>query len=102
METIKDPARVKGRVADRISSAIYEVSVLFSTKKSFVLAEREGLLDSLGSLSEKGNRVWILVMEDQAAKEISKAKLQVPHKDVRVNYLQQFLPPPHQDNDHRG
>lgn len=38
METIRDPARVRGLVADLINSAIYEMSVLFSTKNSFVLA----------------------------------------------------------------
>jgi hypothetical protein len=92
METIRDPARVSGLVRDLINSAIYEVSVLFSTKNSFVLAEREGILDALGATSEKGTRVRILVMEDKEVKEISEAKLKVAYKDVRINYLQQFLP----------
>ena len=38
MGTIRNPARVKGLVADLIYSAIYGVSVLFPTKDSFVLA----------------------------------------------------------------
>ena len=92
METIRDPGRVKSLVVDLITSAIYEVSVLFSTKSSFVLAEREGMLDVLGALSEKGIRIRILVMEDRVVKEISELKLKDLHKDVRVNYLQQFLP----------
>lgn len=92
METIRDPGRVKSLVVDLITSTIYEVSVLFSTKSSFVLAEREGMLDVLGALSEKGIRVRILVMEDRVVKEISELKLKDLHKDVRVNYLQQFLP----------
>jgi hypothetical protein len=92
METIRDPARVGRLVRDLINSAVYEVSVLFSTKNSFVLAEREGMLDALGAASEKGTRVRILVMEDKEVKEISEARLKVIHKDVRINYLQQFLP----------
>lgn len=92
METIRDPGRAKSLVAELINSAIYEISVLFSTKNSFLIAEREGILDALGSLSEKGVRIRILVMEDRAVKEISEDRLKVTHKDIRINYLQQFLP----------
>jgi hypothetical protein len=92
IETISDPLRVKSLISDLIRSAIYEIAILFSTKKSFLIAEREGFLEEIGQISAHGIRVRILVMQDEAVKEISNTKLKVPHQNVQVNYLQQLLP----------
>jgi hypothetical protein len=91
METIRDPGRVRLLVLGLVNSAIYEVSVLFSTRNSFVLAEREGIIDALEALTDRGVKVRILVMKDKVPNE-SEAGLGVTRRDVRVNYLQQFLP----------
>jgi hypothetical protein len=91
METIRDPSRVKTLVLGLVNSAIYEVSVLFSTRNSFVLAEREGIIEALEALSERGVKVRILVMKDKVPKE-PEGGLRVARHDVRLNYLQQFLP----------
>jgi len=91
METVRDPHRLKALVLNLINSAIYEISILFSNRNMLFLAEREGILEALGPLSRNGIRVRILVMEDNATKEISKAEFKVT-QDIRVNYLQQFLP----------
>jgi hypothetical protein len=55
------------------------------------MAEREGILDEIGQTS-RAVRVRILVMYDEAVKEISDTKLKVPQQNVQVNYLQQLLP----------
>ena len=92
METIRDPLRVKSLILDLTGSAIYEIAMLFSTKNSFLIAEREGIFEGIGQVSRHGVKVKILVMQDETVKEISDAKLKVSHQDIQVNYLQQFLP----------
>jgi hypothetical protein len=90
METIRDPQEIKALVLDLIGSAIYEISILFSNKKLFLTAEREGILDAIAKVSERGARVRILVMKDDAD-NASNTVLKIP-KNIRMNYLQQFLP----------
>jgi hypothetical protein len=92
IETIRDPAKTRLLVIDLMRSAIYEIAILFSTKNSFIMAEREKFLDELGRASERGIKVKILVMRDRMVKEISESKLRAPHEAIQVNYLQQFLP----------
>lgn len=92
IETIRDPLQVKSLISDLIRSAIYEIAILFSTKNSFLIAEREGILEETSQISAHGIRVRILVMQDEAVKEISNTKLKAPHQNVEVNYLQQLLP----------
>ena len=92
IETIRDPAKTKGLTLDLIRSAVYEIAILFSTRNSFVLAEKEGILDEIGNASRRGTKVKILVMRDETIKGISDAKLREPDEDIQINYLQQFLP----------
>jgi len=92
METIRDPLHVKSLISDLIRSAIYEIAIIFSTKNSFLIAEREGILEEIGQISAHGIRVRILVMQDETVKEISNAKLKIQHQNLQVNYLQQLLP----------
>ena len=92
IETIRDPAKIKSLILDLIGSAIYEISILFSTRNSFIIAEREGILEDLGRASERGTKVKILVMRDEMAKENTDIRLRAPHDAIQVNYLQQFLP----------
>lgn len=92
METIRDPIRLKSLVSELMRSAIYEIAILFSTKNSFLIAEREGIIEEIGQISAHGIKVRILVMHDDNVNEISNAKLKIPHENVRVNYLQQLLP----------
>ena len=92
METIRDPLRVKSLISDTVRSAVYEIAILFSTKNSFLIAEREGILEEISQVSAQGVRVRILVMQDETVKEISNTKLKVPEQNVQVNYLQQLLP----------
>jgi hypothetical protein len=92
IETIRDPEHVKTIIMDLIGAAIYEIAILFSTKNSFLIAEREGILEKIGQVSKQGIKVKILVMQDEVVKEISNTRLKVPHHNIQVNYLQQFLP----------
>ncbi len=92
IETIRDPLRVKSLILDLIRSASYEIAILFSTKNSFLMAEREGILEEVERVSKHDARVKILVMQDETVKEISDAKLKAPNQNIQVNYLQQFLP----------
>ncbi|MGI0036782.1 MAG: TrmB family transcriptional regulator sugar-binding domain-containing protein, partial [Nitrososphaera sp.] len=92
IETIRDPSKTKSLVLDLINSAVYEIAILFSTKNSFIMAERENILDELGRASERGIKVKILVMRDEMVKEISDSKLIAPHEAIQVNYIHQFLP----------
>jgi hypothetical protein len=92
METIRDPLRVKALISELIRSAVYEIAILFSTKNSFLMAEREDILEEIGQTSVQGVKVRLLVMQDETVKEISNTKLKVPHQNVQVNYLQQLLP----------
>lgn len=92
METIRDPLRVKSLISNLITSAVYDIAVLFSTKNSFLIAEGEGILEEIGQISVNGVKARILVMYDETVKEISNTKLKVPYQNVQVNYLQQLLP----------
>lgn len=92
IDTIRDPTKTKSLMLELIRSAEYEIAILFSTKNSFIMAEREGILDELGPASRHGVNVKILVMRDEKVKEISDSKLGSPNEDIQINYLQQFLP----------
>lgn len=89
IETIKDSRQIKTLLSSLLNSAIYEVSILFSSKSLLFLAENDGIFEVLASLSKNGIRVRILVMEDAA--DSPKAEFKVA-PDIRLNYLQQFLP----------
>jgi hypothetical protein len=90
METIRDPHRIKELVLHLVSSAIYEISILFSHRNLLAVAEREGILDTLDSMSRNGVRVKILVMDSNLAES---SKVEFKHdRDIRLNYLQQFSP----------
>jgi hypothetical protein len=91
METVRDPHRIKTLVLNLINSAVYEISIIFSNRSLVFLAEREGILDALGILSKNGIRIRILIMEDDAAKKISRDEFKFA-PEIRANYLQQFLP----------
>jgi hypothetical protein len=92
IETIRDPVKTRSLITDLIDTAIYEIAILFSTRNSFLMAEREGILDRLGQASGRGIKVKILVMKDETVREISDSKLKAPYDGIQVNYLQQFLP----------
>jgi two-component system sensor histidine kinase VicK len=92
METIRDSLRIKSITLDLVRSAIYEIAILFSTRNSFFIAEREGILEEIGQVSRQGVKVKILVMQDEVVKEISNTKLKVQDQNIQVNYLQQLLP----------
>jgi hypothetical protein len=89
METIRDSGQVKALLLDLLNSAIYEVSILFSSKSLLFMAEHEGILEVLASLSRNGIRVRMLVMEDGAGAPTNEFNVA---PDIRLNYLQQFLP----------
>jgi hypothetical protein len=92
IETIRDPAKTKSLVVELIRSAVYEVEVLFSTRNSFIIAEKHGILQELGQASERGAKIKILVMRDETVREISDTKLRPSYENLTLNYLQQFLP----------
>jgi hypothetical protein len=92
METIKDHVRTKSIIYNLMRSAVHEIAILFSTINSFLIAEREGILEEIGQISAQGIKVRLLVMEDEAVKEISNTRLKIPHQNVQINYLQQLLP----------
>jgi len=92
METIRDSLKLKSLVSILIQSAAYEIAILFSTRNSFLIAEREGILQEVSNISSDGIKVKILVMQDETVKEISDSKLKSPDLNVQVNYLQQLLP----------
>lgn len=92
METIRDPLKIKSLISSLVQSAVFEIAVLFSARNSFLIAEREGMLEEMSNISAGGVRVRILVMQDETVKEISDTKLKTPDLNVQVNYLQQLLP----------
>jgi len=92
IETLRDPLKTKSLILELMRSAIYEIAILFSTKNSFVMAEREGILEEIARISERGIKVKILVMKDETVNEISTLRLNAFHENIQVNYLQQFLP----------
>lgn len=92
IETLKDPMKTKSLLIELMRSAIYEIAILFSTRNSFVTAEREGILEEIARISERGIKVKILVMKDETVDEISGIRLKAFRENIQVNYLQQFLP----------
>lgn len=94
MEAIRDPRRIREVIFEAIGLANFEIRILFSTRNSFFMAEREGMLDALAAMSGKGVAIKVLVMKDDAVREMSEAKLKKgpQYGDIQINYLQQFLP----------
>ncbi|MEO9320682.1 MAG: hypothetical protein ABI361_08425 [Nitrososphaera sp.] len=90
-ETLRDPAYVRNLISELLKDAVYEISILFSTKNSFLMAEREGILEEIGRASESGIKVRLLVMHDDAVKEITNTKLKAEYPNVRINFLQQLI-----------
>lgn len=90
METIRDPLRVKTLVLNLISSAIYEISILFSDRNLLSIAEREEIIDALNLASKNGIRIRILVMDSNPA-EAQKTEVEQV-QNMKLNYLQQFSP----------
>jgi hypothetical protein len=92
METIRDPAKIKTIILELVKSTLYEIDILFSTKNSFLIAEREGILEEISKISRDGVKVKVLVMQDERVKEISDSKLKLSQLNIQVNYLQHLLP----------
>jgi len=95
MKTIREPAILRSLISELVTSAIFEISVLFSTKRSFDTAVRESILGELEDAARRGVNVKILVMYDDVTKldeGVTKEMITTDFSAVRVNFLQQFLP----------
>lgn len=87
--TIRNPRSVLSISQELVSSAAYEVLVLFSSLDFFFEAEEQGLLDLLGEASGRGVAVRVLVKvgDDAMMKDASKQKIKQKHDRINVAFI---------------
>jgi hypothetical protein len=91
--TVTSPRDVLQISQALVSSAAFDLLVLFSTLDSFFEAEERGLLDLLGDASRRGvAAVRVLVkVDDERMKDASKQKIKQKHGRIMVSFIR---PPP--------
>lgn len=87
--TISNPYSVLSISQELVSSAAYEVLVLFSSLDFFFEAEAQGLLDLLGEASGRGVAVRVLVKvgDDAMMKDASRQKIKQKHDKINVAFI---------------
>jgi hypothetical protein len=92
IHNIQDPSEIQRIAGDLLTSASYEILLLFSTINSFYRAEYSGILNLLWEASERGVVVKILIQtdDDNIAEEIQK-NIRQKKLPVSIQYIKKLL-----------
>ncbi|MFL6394940.1 MAG: hypothetical protein ACJ708_09840 [Nitrososphaeraceae archaeon] len=92
IDNIQDPSEIQRIAIDLLTSASYEILLLFSTINSFYRAEYSGILNLLWEASERGVVVKILIQtdDDDIAEEIQK-NIRQKKLPVSIQYIKKLL-----------
>jgi len=90
---IHDPSEIRRIAADLLSSASYEILLLFSTINSYYRAEYSGLLNLLWEASERGVVVKILIQtdDDETAEETIQKNIRQKKLAINVQFIKKLL-----------
>jgi hypothetical protein len=90
---IHDPSEIRRIAADLLTSASYEILLLFSTINSFYRAEYSGLLNLLWEASERGVVVKILIQtdDDETAEETIQKNIRQKKLAINIQCIKKLL-----------
>ena len=90
---IHDPSEVQRIAAELLTSASYEILLLFSSTNSFYRAEYSGMLNLLWEASERGVVVKILIQtdDDEIAEETIQKNIRQKKLPINVQYIKKSL-----------
>jgi sugar-specific transcriptional regulator TrmB len=93
INNIHDPSEIQRIAADLLTSASYEILLLFSTTSSFYRAEYSGILNLLWKAAERGVVVKILIQidEDETAEETIQKNIRQKKLPINVQYIKKLL-----------
>lgn len=87
LDTIQNPREVLKVMKDLISSATFEVLVIFSTVNSFYRAEKSQILDLLDETRDRGASVKVLAKADNEEDKEAIRKILKKHEGINVNFV---------------
>jgi hypothetical protein len=93
INNIQDPSEIQRVAGDLLTSATYEILLLFSTNNSFYRAEYSGILNLLWEASERGVVVKILIQtdDDNIAEEIIQKNIRQKKLPINIQYIKKLL-----------
>ncbi|HWS20682.1 MAG TPA: hypothetical protein VN239_08315 [Nitrososphaera sp.] len=92
IKTIQHPPSILQLLRERIDTAGFDIFALFATMNSFYRAERDGIIDLLGTATSRGINVRVLIkIDDETMKDISKDLIKKKHDLINVNFIRQSL-----------
>jgi two-component system, OmpR family, sensor histidine kinase VicK len=93
IKNVDDPSEIQRIAGDLLSSASYEILLLFSTINSFFRAEYSGILKLLWEASERGVVVKILIQtdDDSMAEEIVQKNIRQKKLPISIQYIKKLL-----------
>jgi hypothetical protein len=92
INNIHDPSEIQRTAADLLTSASYEILLLFSTTNTFYRAEYSGILNLLWKAAERGVVVKILIqIDDETEEEAIQKNIRQKKLPVNVQYIKKLL-----------
>jgi sugar-specific transcriptional regulator TrmB len=92
VKNVHDPSEIQKIAVDLVTSASYEILLLFSTVNSFYRAEYSGILKSLWEASERGVAVKVLIQtDDELTEETIQKNIRQKKLPVNVQYIKKLL-----------
>ena len=93
INNIHDPSEIQRTATDLLTSASYEILLLFSTTNSFYRAEYSGILNLLWKAAERGVAVKILIQidYDETEEEAIQKNIRQKKLPVNVQYIKKLL-----------
>jgi hypothetical protein len=92
-DNIQDPSEIQKVALDLLTSATYEILLLFSTINSFHRAEYSGILNLLWEASERGVVVKILIQtgDDNIVEETIQKNIRQKKLPINIQYIKKLL-----------
>jgi hypothetical protein len=93
INNIKDPSEIQKIAFDLLTSASYEIALLFSTINSFYRAEYSGILKLLWEAAERGVVVKILIQTDDEnlAELIIQKNVRQKKLPINIQYIKKLV-----------
>ena len=93
INNIQEPSEIQKVACDLLTSASYEIVVLFSTINSFYRAEYSGILKLLWEASERGVVVKILIQtdNDNLAEQIIQKNIRQKKLPINIQYIKKLV-----------
>lgn len=86
-DNVHDPSEIKQIIGNLITSAKYEILLLFSTINSFYRAEINGLLELLSQVRNDIDIKMLVQVNDDVTKHIVQEKIRQDHIPIQIQYM---------------